>query len=243
LHYEQRRVENISFREKNFMTVKQKILIISPHPDDEAIGCGGLISRTTDCQDVHVLFCGVGKCRQIVTGHTDENTRLVEAENSSKMGNFTYEFIFIGDQFMRLDSVPQKDLIDPIENCIAARKPDVVCIPSQFSYDQDHRAVFTAAYTALRPIPQSIRHFCKVVLEYEEPYTWSLGEGFKPNYYIQMSTSQMNYKLSLIEQHKTQVRQDPFSRSLENIKRLAQLRGAEIGTNFAEAYKIHRMFE
>lgn len=219
----------------------KNLLIISPHPDDEAIGCGGLISKTiNEGGKVSVLYCAVGNCRQLVTGETTNNVRLKEAESCSILGSFNYTFIFVGNEFMRLDSLPQKQLIDPIEDYISQTRPDTICIPSQNSYDQDHRAVFNAAYTALRPVPQDIRHFCNTVLEYEEPYSWNVGENFKPNFYIRLNEELIAKKLSLIGCHKSQIRNEPFPRSLENIKRLSQIRGAEAGTNYAEAYRCHR---
>ena len=218
-----------------------KTLIIAPHPDDEAIGCGGLISRSIEWgNNVHVLFCATGMCRQIVTGQTEMYIRAMEAQKSSNIGDFSYSWMLTGDKFMKLDSVPQKNLIDPIEDCIAEYKPNVICIPSQHSYDQDHRAIFQAAYTALRPIPQYLKHFCTTILEYEEPYSWSVGEAFKPNFYISMDKKNIKMKIALIQAHDTQLRQEPFSRSVENIERLAHIRGAEVGTYAAEAYKLHR---
>lgn len=219
----------------------EKILIIAPHPDDEMIGTGGLIAKAVDSgSKVFVLYMCIGKSRQLVTGSTEENVRMKEAENASKFLRFDYKFQFVGDEFMRLDSLPQKSLIEPIEDIIQKFKPEIVVIPSQFSFDQDHRAVFDAAYTALRPTPRGVRHFVPFVLECEEPHSWSVGPAFKPNFYIVLNRALLQKKLQGLNRHKTQVRQEPFTRSFANLTRLAQFRGNEVGSDYAEAYFMHR---
>lgn len=220
----------------------KKILIISPHPDDEIISCGGLIDRCKkEGAEVFVFYICVGKTRQLVTGSTNENIRMDEAANVAKFCNFNYKFLFVGDQFVRLDTVAQKDIVDPIEDTIQEFKPDIVCIPYKDSYNQDHRAVFTACITALRPVPKNIRHMPQMVLEYDEPYIWSVSENaFKPNFFVELTEENLQNKISAMKLHATQDRPDPFPRSVENLSRWAEIRGKEIGTHAAEGFKCHR---
>lgn len=224
------------------MNLKNKrILVIAPHPDDEMICAGGLIAKATrESSEVFVLYMAVGSCRQLVTGKTDEKTRIEETVKVSEFLNFKFKFQFVGDEFMKLDSLPQKSLIDPIEDTIQAFKPEIVVIPYQHSFDQDHRAVFLSALTALRPIPKEIRHFVKTVLEWEEPCSWGTGPAFKPNFYVALDEELLNLKLKGLSFHKSQLRDEPFTRSPENLTRLAKLRGGEIGRAYAEAYVMRR---
>jgi len=218
----------------------KKILIISPHPDDEVIGCGGLIAeaKRQEC-DVFVLYICTGACRQLVTGRTDEIIRSKELEDVANFGGFEYEILFNGENFVKLDVVPQKDIVDPIEDLIEKKKPDIICIPHGSSYNQDHRAVYTACITALRPIPRNIRHFVNTVLVYEEPYVWTVGEVFRPNIYIDTSLVE-NDKLTLMSLHKSQDRPSPFSRSTENLLNRMRIRGSEFGVKSAESYELIR---
>jgi LmbE family N-acetylglucosaminyl deacetylase len=223
------------------MTLKNKaILIISPHLDDEVIDCGGLLEAARRQKaEVFVLYIYSGRSRQLVTGRTSEDVRLKELEAVAQSGHFQYKILFTGDEFLRLDQVAQKDLVDPIEDQIEAFKPDIVCVPFRDSYNQDHRPVYTACLAALRPIPQTIRHFVSVVLMYDEPYSWTVNELFKPNWYLDISGFETK-KAELMRLYATQNRAEPFPRSGENLIRYARIRGSEIGVQAAEAYQLLR---
>jgi LmbE family N-acetylglucosaminyl deacetylase len=218
----------------------KRILVLAPHPDDEAIGCGGLImNAASNNAKVFVLFFSVGTCRQLVTGTTDAKTRLKEAANASAYAGYDYKICYNGKEFMHLDAVPVKDMVDMIEDEIELFKPDIILLPTKESYNQDHRAVYYAAIAALRPIPRNIRHFVKTVLVYEEPYQWNVGNAFKANLFIDIS-DYLDKKLELLLKYKTQNRDDPFPRSQENLTRLAGLHGSEVGIKYAEGYQVIR---
>jgi len=222
------------------MLKDKKILIIAPHPDDEAICCGGLIMLAKHEQaKVFVLFMSIGSSRQLVTKQTNADERMKEIDKAAKYGNFSYKVAFRGKQFMRLDVVPQKELIEKIEDTSCDFKPDIVCIPFRYSFDQDHRAVATASITVFRPLPQSLVHQPRTILEQEEPYSWTTDKQFIPNFYINISKV-MEEKIMLLKCHETQLRKDPFPRSPENLQRIAGIRGAEIGIAYAEGYSLLR---
>lgn len=218
----------------------KKILIISPHLDDGIIGCGGLLAYAgkNNCEVFHLCMT-IGRSRQLVTGNTDENIQQKELDDVAKAANFKYKILFTGKGFLRLDTIAQKDLVDPIEDTIQEFKPDVVCIPPPESYNQDHRATYTACITALRPIPRKIRHFVPIVLVFEEPYTWTTGKLLKPNFYID-TTGIEEEKINLMKLFKTQDREPPYSRSRENLIHYMRIRGSEVGLQSAEAYYLLR---
>lgn len=228
------------------ITNKSRLLVISPHPDDEALGCGGLIGK---CQKenvkVLIAYISVGDSRQLITKKTNKNIRLKEIEKVKKYTNAKIKVIYTGKEFTRLDTVPQKEIIEKIEDIVESFKPTIITIPSSSSYNQDHRAVFDACITALRPIPKNIRYFVPHVLEYFEPYFWSSRKLKYPNAYLDLGEKDkkgnlLDFKIGLYKCHKTQVRKDPFPRSKENIKRLAHIYGKEVGVNIAEPYHILR---
>jgi len=230
------------------MTINQKtkLLVISPHPDDEALGCGGLIGKCLkEKTRVFILYISVGDSRQLVTKSTKENVRLQEIRAVKKFTKAETKIVFKGAQFCRLDTVPQKDLIETIEDVIEKFKPTIITIPSSSSYNQDHRAVYDACMAAIRPVPKTIRHFVPYVLEYFEPYLWSSRDTKQANVFLNLSEryekgNLLDFKINFYKCHKTQVREDPHPRSPENLIHLAHTYGKEIGVDIAEAYHLIR---
>ena len=228
------------------MDLKNKrIMIISPHLDDEVIGCGGLITTAAkEIINLFILYVCSGTNRQVkdntVNGTTTHDVRIKELKKLSKKGKFEWKILFTEDKyFIRLDGLHQKDIIDPIEDKICEFEPDILFVPFKDSYNQDHRAVFRACITALRPIPQKLRHFVPMVLMYEEPYTWTVNNSFNPNIYLDISGFEEE-KAELMKCYASQDRESPFARSGENLVRRAHIRGSEVGVKAAEAYVLLR---
>lgn len=228
------------------ITLKNKILIISPHPDDESLGAGGLIAKCVrEKANLLIDYVSVGSSRQLVTNKTNESTRLKEINSVKQLTRATVKIDYIGDEFCRLDTLPQKDLIEKFEDTIEEFKPDIIAIPYHGSYNQDHRAVFNAAITALRPVPKNEKHYVPIVLEYFEPYLWGAIDVPNPNIYLNLDEkigkiNLLNYKIKIYKCHKTQVRKDPFPRSVKNLERMAHIYGKESGVEIAEGYRLLR---
>lgn len=215
----------------------KKILIVSSHPDDEAICSGGLIMLAKkQGAEVFVLYMSTGDSRQFTNGQTYESQRIKEAEEAGDYGVFDYKITF-QHTATKLDLFPQKELIEEIEDTTKKFKPDIVVIPYQNSYSQDHRAVAQACISAFRPIPQSLHPQPKMILEIEEICRWPIASN--PNFYVDISDV-FEEKLKLYACHKTQIVEEPHYRSFDNLRRLAGFRGTEIGVKYAEAYTLLR---
>lgn len=228
------------------ITNKTKLLVISPHPGDEALGCGGLIGKCKkENAKVLIIYMCIGKNRSFKNDKPTNNKRLKEISAVEQYSKVKTKIIYIGDKFTRLDTVPQKDLIERIEGIIQSFRPTIITIPSSSSYNQDHRAVFNACISSLRPAPKNIRYFTPHVFEYFEPCLWSSRELKSPNAYLDLGETFRNgnlldFKINVFKCHKTQVRKDPSPGSSANIKRLAHIYGKEVGISMAEPYHILR---
>lgn len=217
------------------MLKNKKILIISPHPDDEAMDSGGLIMRAKkEGAEVFVFYVSVGGSRQFQNGETKEADRVNEAIEASEYGGFKYKIGFPNTS-TKLDGMLQKLIIEAIEDIVKDFKPTIVVIPYQHSYSQDHRAVATACISAFRPIPEDLHPQPKMILEMEEPTAWP--KALNPNFYVDISDV-FSEKIKLYLCHKSQVTKDISVRSPENLEALARYRGAEIGVKYAEAYNL-----
>jgi LmbE family N-acetylglucosaminyl deacetylase len=194
-------------------------LILSPHADDEVLGAFAFLS-----QKAFVIYFGVEERPDI-----PKAKRLDEIKEVSKYAGFQYRIL--DHEVNRYDS---NQLISPIEDIIQEFQPQRILVPEQ-SYNQDHRAVHTAAITALRPHDKL--YFVPEVILYEQLHSaiWQVDGKFIPNLFLSIDIDQ---KIKIYKLHSSQVREH---RSEERVKHLAGLRGAMCNCNYAEAYFLRRM--
>src|SRR3972149_3017454 len=203
----------------------QRLLVIAPHPDDEVLGSGGLIPKVKKAGgEVHVLVMTVGSITQY-GGRSDTRVRIKELEKVAK-------FLKFDSYHLRLDQIPKKELIDIIESgekvSMSATKPTMVCIPYLHSTNQDHVAVAEAAFTACRPVEGKSKPIPKIVLSYEQPeVAWS-RVTFSPNFFVDIS-SEIKTKIDALKLYSSQIRAEPHPRSAENLMRIAESRGQQVG--------------
>ena len=215
------------------------ILVISPHMDDEVLGCGGTISRhVEEGSDVFVCFAA----HRVYNHKFDEKKNKVEKAHALKskeiLGYKEAVFFDLNDE--RLDVCVQ-DIIIPLEQYILKVKPAIVYCPFNGDNNQDHRAVFQAARVALRPVSTS---YIKKILMYEVPSSTEQSPplyecAFLPNYYVNI-TDFIDRKLQAVTCYETERRQYPHPRSEKALKVLAQKRGTETGFDFAESFMVLR---
>jgi len=198
-----------------------KKLVIAPHIDDEAVGCGGILDLET-----YVYFCGVDWYHEI-----SQAERLAEARNVSTFFHYEYEV----NTMTVVNEYDQRYFINIFQKLINEQMPDKIYIPYP-SYNQDHREIYDAAMIALRPHDRNF--FVKKVLVYEGmgAFQW-----YKPDYEVNHFVEiDIDRKIKGYEKHVSQVR---GHRSSEMIRALAKLRGSQIGVPYAEAYIVKRWVE
>lgn len=228
---------------------KTRLLVISPHADDEVFGCAGFMAKVKALKGkVYVMLISIGDVAQYYA-----KQKVVKKETREKEFIDTMRFLKIDDydiiykdtyKHLRLDTVPRRELIAVIEKesrvSIEKIKPTIVALPS-ISYNQDHEAVFRAGFTACRTHLETIRPFPKIVLAYDNPtHFWNVErEKFHPNFYIDVS-KYFNIKLKALKMHKSQAKPKLHHLSVENLADLTRLRGREISVEAAEAFVCYR---
>ena len=228
----------------SLLSTIERVLVISPHADDEALACGGIMARLADQgAEVMVQFMTVdGFHHYGIEGGTTYQQRLDEIEAVAKLLGFSWDIAY-GDQDLieKLDTVPKRDLVDLFEKRINELRPDLVLIPSGADYDQDHVATFDTAVAALRPIaPVFGKWLVPHVLVYESPkIMWWVEAIPRPEVFVDISDV-IDRKLEALAAYETQARPSPHIRCEEAVTALACLRGKEIGVEHAEAFKVLR---
>ncbi len=228
---------------------RQRLLVISPHADDESFGCAGAMARIKALGgEVYCMCVSVGDLKHydgketIVSGQTRED----EFRNvMDYLGVDAWEILYRdAETHLRLDAIPRRELIAQFERdaelALDKLQPTMLMLPTS-SYNQDHEAVFRAAWTAARPGVPGLKAFQPFVLGYDNTsFFWSLErEKFHPNFYIDI-TDFLERKLTALGMHQSQMRDTLHHSSVQNVEYIAKVRGREISVEAAEAYMLFR---
>jgi LmbE family N-acetylglucosaminyl deacetylase len=239
---------------------RQRLLVISPHADDETYGCAGTMARVKSLGgEVYVVLASVADLVHYGTaadgtadGDTDgevpsrklvtRRTRLEEFESVMKLlGVDDWDVLFTDSAtHLALDTVPRKQLVGLLESdgrlSLDAVRPTMVMIPA-LSYNQDHEALYRACVTATRPGAKGEKLTVPFVLAYDNTSLfWSpQQQRFHPSLYVDVSRF-LDTKIEALLMHSSQVRAPLYHGSPEALELATRLRGREVGVEAAEGF-------
>jgi N-acetylglucosamine malate deacetylase 1 len=219
--------------------MKDKILIIAPHPDDEILGCGGSICKHIAKGD-EVYVCIVTHAEPpLYTEHTSDEIQIQARKCHKMLG--VKETIFLDFPCVMLETVDRYILNDAILNVVKRIGPDEVFIPHYGDIQKDHQLIADACMVSLRP-----KYGLKVkkIFGYEtmSETAWNapnIQNEFIPNYFVDISEF-LKRKQEALSIYTSQVGEFPDARSLEAIEALAKYRGALMNMKAAEAFMLIR---
>jgi LmbE family N-acetylglucosaminyl deacetylase len=223
---------------------KHRVLVVAAHPDDEVLGCGGVIARHGRAGDrVDILILAEGATSRDrarnpkARGEEIERLRQAARKAAKALGASAPRFGGLPDN--RMDSLDLIDVIKLVEGVIAASRPDTVYVHHADDLNIDHRIAHQAVLTACRPLPgASVRS----IYAFETPSSteWAgPSAAFRPNRHVAIGEV-WAAKAAALEAYAGEIRPYPHARSIEGIKALAQWRGVAAGVPMAEAFEIVR---
>lgn len=217
------------------------ILVVAAHPDDEVLGCGGVIANHAAAGErVHVALMAQGLYSRGEPA-AGELAALREAARRANelLGATSLKLLDFPDN--RMDTVARLQVTQAIEALIAEHRPRTVYTHWAGDVNVDHRRVHDAAITACRPQPG---HPVKELLFFEVASSteWrppGSAQSFNPNWFVDISAT-LKRKLAALEAYASELRAFPHPRSLQAVDALAQWRGASVGVPAAEAFVLGR---
>lgn len=221
--------------------VFDRVLVISPHADDEVIGCGGLMRKViSHGGEVHVAVVAVG---DVWFYHLDrvvtKEERKQELHRALEYLGVTSHLTLFDDYESLMDTIPIKNIITVFDRLIRRIEPTVVLLPYP-SFHQDHKIVFNAGFAALRPCP-GYNSKLRLVAGYEYPLvSWSTESLNSGSLYIDI-TGELEDKIEALKHHQSQMREGRHLISPETVRLWAEKRGLEAGVPCAEMFYVLRM--
>ena len=215
-----------------------KILVISPHPDDETLGCGGTILKHKDIGDK--IYWLIITNIDVKNGWDKNAVKKRQKEIETVAGMYGFEKTFKLDYpTAKLDIIPVQEINKSISEVILEIEPEIIYLPNRSDVHTDHQISFKAAYSCTK----NFRYpFIKKILMYETlsetEFAPTLPESiFIPNVFVDI-TKYFEKKLEIFKKYKSEVMEEPFPRSLEVIEAFDKCRGSQIGEKYAEAFVL-----
>ncbi len=223
----------------------QRILVVAAHPDDEVLGCGGLLKiNAANGGRSRVLFLGEGSsCRSRTSTTTDIERAVAERQEAAKtaaklLGG--HEVVFGDLTCGRFHSSPRIEANHVIESSVDEFNPSIVLTHSNNDVNLDHKAVYESTLMALRPVSSNARVHTLATFEVMSSTEWNTDYPFQPNLFVPMSEDHLETKIEAMNCYATELRPFPFPRSPEGIRAYCTFRGMQVGQKYAEAFHIIR---
>jgi N-acetylglucosamine malate deacetylase 1 len=214
------------------------IAVISVHPDDETLGCGGTILKHKKNGDmIYWIIITNIKDKKVWSRHSISE-RQKEIDIVSR--NYGFEkTIKLNYETTKLDKVSLGGLTQNISDVFITIKPEIIYLHNRSDIHTDHKISFHAIMSASKSLNHS---YIKNILMYETisetEFAPALQENvFIPNYFVDV-TEFIEQKIKIMKIYKSEMKEHPFPRSERNIKALATFRGAQCGVEYSEAFMI-----
>lgn len=225
----------------------KKILVIAAHPDDEILGCGGMIKKYSSNNEINCLILGEGITSRYtnrdeapVTEINELRQKAIQVSNAIGIKRLIHHHL----PDNRFDSIDFLDIVKLIEKEINVFKPEIIFTHSNADLNIDHRITFQAVLTATRP---NLTSSIKEIYSFETPSSteWAFGKIngiFNPNMFIDISDT-INDKIEALKIYDTEINPFPHPRSAEALKAIAMRWGSVSGLQYAEAFETIKIIK
>jgi N-acetylglucosamine malate deacetylase 1 len=207
--------------------MKQNILFVFAHPDDEAFGPAGTIRKLT--ASGHRVWVA-SLCRG-----NRPNAEYVE-EARQQTFQRVCQMLGANSVIGEADDVhlDYTHAVEHISQLVQQLDIDVVYTHHRDDLHRDHKLTAEAALVACRP-----KADCTVKRLYmcENSVHWATGTIMQANQWVDI-TDYMDTKRTVLSWYDTETYEYPDARSVESMEALAVLRGTQIGACFAEAFQL-----
>jgi LmbE family N-acetylglucosaminyl deacetylase len=202
------------------------ILIISVHPDDETLGCGGTILKLKE--KGHSVNC------MFITDGNSQQSLIIEKVNRIYGFKAIYRMSLPETE---IDQIKLNDIIGSMSKFIIKSNAEIIFAPNRSDVHSDHRTIFNALISSTKsfraPFIKGIYMFETLS---ETEFAPALAENaFIPNTFVDI-TDYLDTKIEIMKIYETEIMPDPLPRSAHAIKGLAAFRGSRIGVKYAEAF-------
>ena len=200
-----------------------RVVVFGGHPDDPESGAGGLIATLVrEGHEVLVAYGTAFRGDRRLFGRPEAEVRRAEATAACKLLGATPKFFPYAHERLQADEATVRAVAAWLDEV----KPDVVVTHWPLDTHPNHHAVSSLVWRCYRPKGGWNLYFFEVM-------TGQQTLGFRPELFLDIAPVRDLKRRALLE-HKSQ---DPEA-IWQVHDRMHRRRGAECGTEYAEAYSL-----
>lgn len=208
----------------------EKLLVLAPHPDDEIIGCGGLIAQhVAEGRSVRTVIVTDGSAAGGGDPAEDRSRRESESiEGLRILGASAPRFLGIPDRQIESRSA---DLRNAIRAEILTFRPDLIVVPSPVEIHPDHTATARALSDLIQGAPELLGELalCRVAF-------CEISQPFRPNVLVDITdVAERKYEALRAHSSQTELRDyESYARGLNQYRAMT----LPSECRFAEGYWV-----
>ena len=205
----------------------KNILVLAPHTDDGELGLGGTIHRLVS-EGKKVTYVAFSTAEESVPKGFPKDILKTEVRNATAKLGIKPENLIIYNYQVRKLSYVRQEILEELIKIRQADKYDLVFIPSLHDIHQDHTTIAQEGLRAFKNI---------TILGYE--LIWN-NLSFDTQCFVRLSKENIEAKIIALKEYHSQGKRDYLS--VDFIFSLARTRGVQVGSEYAEAFEVVRLF-
>ena len=205
----------------------KNVLVLAPHTDDMEFGCGGTIKRLSD-EGSKISVLVFSSCEQSLPQGISVDDIRNEQICASRLIGICEDQIMIYDFPVRRFDSHRQEILEILVQYKNKNEITHVFAPSRTDIHQDHAVICAEAVRAFKDTS---------LLGYELPWN---NISSNHNYFYRLTAEHMKAKEDAIECFKSQQHR---SYKAKDMRALAQIRGLQIKSEYAEAFDLIRWVE
>ena len=203
-----------------------RVLILAPHTDDGEFGCGGSIARfVAEGHDVH--YVAFSAAEKSISPEFAPDVLRKEVVAATAVLGIPSRNLHVLDFEVRDFPAHRQKILDVLVRLQAELRPDMVFLPSTADTHQDHQTVSAEGFRAFKKT---------TILGYELPWN---NLTFTTCGFIVLTEKHVDRKIEALAQYQSQAGRSYATP--DYVRSLANVRGTQIGVDWAETFEVIRM--
>ena len=204
------------------------ILILSPHTDDAELGAGGTIVRLVE-EGKNILWVVFSTAEESLPSGLPPDILVFEFKEVTEKLGLNNDNFSIHHFKVRYLCDSRQEILEELIKIRKDFQPDLVIGPSLHDFHQDHSVVANEMVRAFKTTSS--------IICYELPWNHI---SFETQFFSKLQRRHIDKKVNVLKCYKSQFDKKRHYFSEQFVRGLASTRGAQVETDYAEAFEVIR---